>query len=83
MSYPRDFISLVTGLTSSDLTFDKIIEGYEASGISKDEIVHELKEPETSAELTTAVNTYVNELNDSIVDNDANYAWDNIGVMKE
>lgn len=66
-----------------DLTFDKIIEGYEASGISKDEIVHELKEPKTSAELTTAVNTYSKELNDSIVDGGANYAWDNIGVMKE
>ena len=66
-----------------DLTFDKIIEGYEANGISKDEIVHELKAPETSAELTAAVNTYNKELNDSVVDGDANYAWDNIGVMKE
>lgn len=66
-----------------DLTFDKIIEGYKDNGISKDEIVHELKVPETSAELTTAINTYNKELNDSVADVDANYVWDNIGVMKE
>lgn len=66
-----------------DLTFDKIVEGYEAQGIAKDEIVHELKNPETSEELTLAVNTYAKELKESDVDKDANYAWDNIGEVKK